>query len=590
MARYKIIGDDEDQQIEDNPIQSISPSSRYKIKEIEQEPTSFLGAALRAGARVIPEAVRGGMDIFGLRGGDTSPLPDFIQKKPGDAEHPIAQFIGKNIGPGLIAKEFGAGAKLLSGLNRANNVRKLGQFGEEEAAAEQQADASSQQRKSLESMLQEKYGTSKPESLQRQANIAAEGAKELEPFANMEPYNASNRLPGATGEGFLEQAKRSVQNIKQKEIAPYLEQGIEHNVKFAERIANAGKDFKSNVSNRYENIKSNLENENVQLSNQRSANEIMKDLKKSISEGGLGSTEASQLAKELDTVGQNENVSAKDFFSAFRSNRQVASKIRSSSYGKDAQEFDRLQERADRLDDLADKQEKILEETPFGGKVLKELKFANQEWRQVKELEKNSLYNQIRSKGRVEGKILPKLAGSESGLSKLHEFLKNDPEAMKHLLGSEFAENPEAMLTASPRVKAYIESNPSLSGMRDRLMKAMEQVNKAEANKLNLAKESQRIEKSYAEQAKKESIRQAAIKDIQRLNKEVAEKEKAILDLKMSLMSEEMSLKEKINSSIKMAQVQKDRDALVKVIKGLSKVAITGIVGGAAIKVLSKIF
>jgi hypothetical protein len=361
-------------------------------------------------------------------------------------------------------------------------------------------------------------------------------------------------------------------------------------VKFAERIANAGEEFKSNVSSRYKNIESNLKDQNVQLSNQRTANEIMKDLKKSISEGGLGSTEAAQLAKELDTVGQSENVSAKDFFSAFRSNRQVASKVRSSAYGKDAQEFDRLQEKANKLDELADKQEKILEATPFGEKVLKELKEANQGWREVKDLEKNSLYNQIRSKGRVEGKILPKLAGTESGLAKLNEFLKSDPEAMKHLLGSEFAENPEAMLTASPRVKAYIESNPSLSGMRDRLIKAMEQVNKAEKNKSNLAKETQRIEKSYAEQAKKESIRQAATKDIERLNKEVADKEKAILDLKMSLMTEEMSLKDKINSSLKMAQAQKDLDALKRIIKGLSKVALVGVVGGTTMKALSKIF
>jgi hypothetical protein len=190
MSRYKIIGDDEsDQEVTDQTAKPNNAPERYKIKEVEQEPTSFLGAALRSGARVIPEAVRSGMDLFGWRGGDTSPLPDFVQKKPGDAQHPIAQFIGEIIGPGLIAKEFGAGAKLLSGLNRANNVRKLGQFGEEESAAGQQSEAFSQQRKSLESMLQEKYGTSKPESLQRQANTARQSAQELETSANVDPYN-----------------------------------------------------------------------------------------------------------------------------------------------------------------------------------------------------------------------------------------------------------------------------------------------------------------------------------------------------------------------------------------------------------------
>ncbi len=565
-----------------NP-QSNMDWSQYEIKDDQpsMEHTSALGAGLRA-------AGRAPMDFAAFLGVPREKLvyPDFFHEKPYDIQYPGAKMIGQSVWP---LGAFGKIAKLISASNRIKNLSNVGNITQVSQQAENAANQAKQQHENLTSKLQEIYGTAKPETLQRQANSAVKSVEELKPQTNIESFNPANRLPGATGEGFLEQANQSLKNVKTKEIEPYFGKNIEHKVNFAERIKNSGQIFKNEASSHYENIESNLKNENIELPNQRSASEIMTELKSIISEGGLGSTEAASLAKELENIGQNKIIGAKDFFSTFRSNRQLASKIRSSAYGKDAKEFDRLQEKANKLDDIADKQEALLEAAPFGKETLKELKVANQKWREVKNLEKNTLYKQIQ-KGRIEGKILPKLAGTEIGTSKLHEFLENDPEAMKALLGSEFAENPEAMLNVSPRVNAYIESNPALSGMKNRLEIALKKVNKATQDKEMFAKEAKRIEEGYEESVKKETVRQKAVKDTHRLMQEITAKEKAALEIRQSMLNKNMKLADKINASLKLEQVQKDLNLLKKVALATGKVAITGVIGAATMKIINKIF
>lgn len=538
-----------------------------------------------------------------------------VLREPGDVRNPAANFLGENILPGAAGmKALGIGGKLLSGLNRANQLRKVGELGREEQAANQQSSNADEAHNNLASMLQEAFGTSKPESLQRQSNLARQNMGELETQPESPPKEMYPRLGDDTQRNLLPEAERahqqSVENRQryEQELSRALGRGETHDVALTSELIPALRANRQEIGRGYDGLEQRMSNENVSTPNTRSTQEINKDLIETIKQGGLSSPEATKLVSELSEVGSNDTIPGDVYLRATRTTRQLASDAMNKARkvgGSNADERARQEEISNNLNERADQMEKHLEEN-VGEDVFPELRQLNSRWRnEVRSLDKNKLHRQIQAdQGLSSRNLMQALRGNSLGQRHLNNMISRSPTALRNVVGRAYADNPRGLLDLPAQEEQFVQQMPGITGLREGLRRSLQQEQEAlqaaesarsrataaEENAKQLAK---MFKKDLAEENAAQTVREKnaeIIKKIENLSKEAETKKMAAKELKDSLKNKKLKLNEKIEASMKLEKARKDLDAIKKVAFNLSKLAAAGTIGIATMKTLNKIF
>lgn len=351
-------------------------------------------------------------------------------------------------------------------------------------------------------------------------------------------------------------------------------------------------DFENNVKGAAQDLyKANddlLRNESITMPAELNPSVYIGDLQEIINTSGWGTTQAASLAKQLNAINKTEEVPAREFYNAARTARQTATATRKSAYsgGKTAEEFDRLIAKADALDDQAQSMFDVLEQAPFGEEVMNNLSEANRLWReQVAPVEKNSLYKQMKSKGRVDGKILDKLRGTESGLDVLNQIISNNPVATRASFGDAYANNPNLLLNMSQREQQMAEQHPEFQQRIDRLAttsQGIQQTEQAHAQHRSALEQ-------FNDAAKQAAAIDKARKFVAKEKNKIQGMSMMIDKLKADLSRKGLSTQKATELKSKLDKAVSDKEKSSSIIRKVAKSIASAYVGNEVVSIVNKI-
>lgn len=594
----------EDYEVKDEPSENEMDLNQYAIPE----QASSIGTFLRGLTHLPAQSFNIQQQLTGGR-----KIP--ILREPGDIRNPFANFLGENIIPGTAGiKAFGVGEKLLSGLNRANQLRKISELTREEQFANQQANYAEDAHNNLVSMLKEAFGTANPESLQRQSNLAKQRISDFEIQPETPPKEIYPRLADETQRNLLPKAERahkeSIQNIQryEKELSRALGLGETHDVALTEELIPALRANRQEISRGYDSLEKKMSTKNVVAPNTITSQEINNELIEIIKQGKLHSPEAMKLADELSNIGKNKTIPGDVYLRSTRTTRQLADEAMNRARkigGSNPDERAKQEKISEDLNSRADAMEKHLEEN-VGEDVFPELRQLNSRWRsEVRSLDKNKLHRQIQADQGLSSKnLMQALRGNSLGQRHLQNMISKSPTALRNLVGRTYSDNPRGLLDLPQQEEQFVQKLPSIIGLREGLRQALQQEQeslkilesaraRAKASEENAKQLAKMYEKDLSEEKAAQDIRNKnaeTIKKIERLVKEVQEKEKSISDIKESLKNKNLKLNEKVQKSLELEMAKKDLKTIKNIGKNIIKLGVVSIIGSTAMKTLNKIF
>ena len=560
------------------------PSEKDFSQYDQPQGSSATGTFLRA-------AGRAPMDLAEYLGAPADKLkyPEFLHKKEGDLQHPIAEFMGHSVWPGgTLLKGFGYAGKMLSGLNRLNNIKNIGSIEQEAENADQSYQMANENVNDFPSKLPSIRN--KLESIQgKQQQLAQEYPSESG-LQNEPEINLSNRLPGATGDELVPQAQAQRQS--------YVDQLRQHlgqqepepmDVQYQNAMNRDIRAGRQQIGQGYNNLKSSFEGQNVTVNRTRPLKEIQDELFSLVKEGDLNSPEIKQLAEELSQPEQKE-VPASQVLTQFR----TVDKLSKNAYKKAYERSESMTEeqrnnaisQAEQYKSIAEKLSKILEKE-VNPDFRSELQGLNSAWREHASLYKNPLARKIESgRGITGSNILDQMRGNDIGQQLLRRYTMSNPESLRSALGHTYNQNPEQLLNASPYEQQFIQQSEHLPSMITRLRNAQHNEHAAAQETERLRNESSRVERAFKEDIKREAAKEEARKLSQQY-KDLQSKEK---ELNQLLSQKKSTLKQKVELGTRLSQVRKDKEAIMKILKKIGYGVLIAGVGVEAGGLLNKVF
>lgn len=589
----------------DHYIPSNEDLSHYESNQDDGSTTSF-GAFGRSALKAPAQLTHTLLSALGL---PVVPVEEAAPKlfKEGDIQHPIAQTLGSIAVPyGIAGKAIGLGAKGINAYRKLQDLKNQRSYKEQLGQATQESAEDENAFNDFMERLKTAYGTKDEASLLRKANQASEKASKVQDLANEPLENISNRLPGATGEGLIpaaeaqtEQAANEIENVRSA-IRPELRHNETHDVNLQRIVNPILRANRQQISQGYNELSQEMANHNVTIPNTSNAQELTSQLSELIRNGGLHSEEATNLLKELDNVGKDEVIPADVYLRSYRTAEQLARKANEKAYqvGKLTDEQrQQYRDLAERYESQAAKMSQYLEEN-VGKDITPRLEALNSRWaNEVRALDRNPFHRKLASNNPINTpNMMQALRGDARGQAFLRQIIMNNPEALRNLIGRNYANNPEGLLTAPPEEMQYIERLPELMRMRERLQQAQHQHGEALAREQqvrehvrNLEEENKRIAKGFEEDVAREKAKAEAKK----LHTQLKEKQKNLeRDIKINRQlrgKKENSLKKSIELDEKVKQMNADLDRIKNASKEIAKLIIKGVVGIETINIVRKI-
>lgn len=538
-------------------------------EEKPNEETSSIGAFLRS-------AGRGPYDLAENLGVPHDKLiyPQFIHEKPGDIQHPIAKFAGSSVWGGPILKELGLLGKVAQGFK---GIKNIGQLHQDAARTEEAANQAKTEQQQFADLLQSRYGKSKIPSIQRALNEAH--AKQLtlqekypneQALSQQEPTDLSNRLPGATGEHLLPQAQNQTR-LANRETSQYLGRGNPepHDVMYQNIMNQMIRGNRAELSRGYNQLGQTFENRNITLPRTRDINEAHQELRRVISEGGLDSPEARALAHDLSSS-ENQDIPAADMLRQFRSADKLSKLASRKSFERNEnlteEQRNNFRRQAHEYRTQANRLQDILERDvdPQFASTLQNL---NRGWRQYASLYENPLARKIESGRGISGNnILEQMRGDDIGQQLLRELTRSHPEAQRSAIGHTYAEHPDRLLNASPYEQGFIDQNPNLTGMIQRMRQAQQNEQIARQQAAARQEEAARAERAYQEDVQKEQAKSQA----RQYAHQIEQYEKIIPELERQASNVKSTMEEKVRAALRLEKAQKDLQRIKKAGIGLA--------------------
>jgi hypothetical protein len=342
-----------------------------------------------------------------------------------------------------------------------------------------------------------------------------------------------------------------------------------HDVRAAKRLNDIIQGTKKNIGSIFDEVKGDLKETNVLLPRGREVKQITHDLQKAIKEGGYGTKEVENLAKELEQAekGGKDIINGAHFLSMYRSTRGLANKaVRNSRKTDiDALERDHWEKQANELNETADKMNELLKQH-MSDENYSKLKEANYRWRtEITPLYKNKLYYDITKEGRLPSDIIKQVRGTGEGQDLLRKIIKSDPEILKNVVGQRYGASPKNLLQFDELAHEFIKEMPELRSLLNTYKQTLKQKASSEKNLIQakeraqaMQSEAERVKKSFSEVKKQQEIRQKSGSDLEVINQKIANLERYIPELKKKTQAKNLSLEKKIELEAKIAKAEED--------------------------------
>jgi hypothetical protein len=485
--------------------------------------------------------------------------------------------------------------KISKAIKTRQEIEKIPEMEKAALGAEEKLGSDAESLQKLQDALEIEHGTKKETGLIRKQIEAKQKAEELKPIAEQEPVPEhllaeepqapKSRLPEAQ-----EQTVASAEDL-QKHIFHKDEPG---NIASKNLVS----DFKSKIKNPatklYKANDAAVAKETVEVPaklNPETKSSI-ESLKRLANQEGWGEVQKKSLQDALAKLeSKTEKIPAKDLYTAARTASQLATRNRNAAYkmGVTDAEHKDLTAKAKALDAQSDNMFSILEQVPFKKNIMKNLKKANALWTDVKAIENNSLFKQMLSKGRVEGSILEKLGGTETGVNKLNELVSANPETIRAAFGHSYAKKPRSILEMNNRERALANKVPEMmqkiSDMEQKLaneplVKELDTVRADQHQELIKAMKEAKAKHAEIEKAKKEYKKKLELdKNLESKIKMLRQRRRR----KDLSTAEKAKIDETLKKTIEMKNKGRNR------MKALAKVIGAGMLGSKAASVVNKI-
>lgn len=275
------------------------------------------------------------------------------------------------------------------------------------------------------------------------------------------------------------QATRNLQQTE-NQISQHLNRGAAHDVDVASQIldmqegpANANGHrtggLRSQIGDVYDHVRDQLENHHIEIDNTealRSAENRLMGLIQSVP-SQAHTQNALNVLNEIDRLRSGERIPANRYLTMIRSAKDYAREARRQAFMPDVNAEERAQwhQRFNDLDDTVEHMEDIFESS-IPAEQAENLRVANRAWRtQVKPLQRNTTYQTMLHRGRVEGNIMQTLRGTDRGDVLMRGMIRRNPELLRNVVGQQYAHNPEGLHDIGNLVQEYTSQMPELQGL-----------------------------------------------------------------------------------------------------------------------------
>jgi hypothetical protein len=315
-------------------------------------------------------------------------------------------------------------------------------------------------------------------------------------------------------------------------ISQHLGKGNAHNKRVAQKLNPILEAKQAEIGAGFDKYIKGLEGKNVMLSNPREAKAIYEDIQNRAKLGDVSSQEVYNLLEEYADPYKNvETMPANKFVSAYRSLKKRAQETRSSAYGKSSEEFDRLIERANDMDDIAKRMESVMD-NGLGPENLEELNGLKKRYAtEVAPLFKNKFYQYMRANNIAPKNMIAQLQkepyvrstnpNKVTGSQILNDIIKNDSELLQNVVGERFAKEPHKLHAWDEEAHPYIENMPELKNMRQQHFDSMQAEHQRKAD-LQRVEDEHRKQKEEATAKHNAEVAEAKQKNI-KASEEAAE-------------------------------------------------------------------
>lgn len=509
---------------------------------------------------------------------------------------------------GAVGSTIPSVAKGFTGLgNRISSLRNLDRLRHEGKISQEQYNHAVKNEESLKDLLKRQGLQGHAGELEAQLPEQKELANQLTENINNTPeVILNNMLPAPTGEDIVPNAenilKTHAQKMAEKEqnISSFLGEGNAHRKQVARILNPILEQRQTEIGKGFNEYIEDLKDKNVTLTNGRDAKAITAELKNAISKGGFESSEVKKLAQELEEIGKNKSdkMPADRFVAAYRTLQGMANKTRSSAYGKNPEEFNRLTERANEMDADVKRMEDIID-NGLGTENIKNLNTLKHRYAtEVAPLFKNKFYQHLQANNKAPTNMMEQLTNEPyvrstnpnkvTGTQILNNIIKNNPELLKNVIGERYAHKPHELPHFDETANEYIDHLPEIKQHINEYKQLLnenkshiENVARAKIKSQEEAQEAERVNKGYKETQKQQELRQNNVSKLKEINEKINALERYIPELKKSSNAKNISLRKKMDIESKISKAEKDRNKLILYAIGLGA-SISGTILGTS--------
>lgn len=414
-------------------------------------------------------------------------------------------------------------------------------------------------------------GKANPELMQYSAQKSQDAINSLSNDANALKDQLESTKPQATelpqAEKNLSHAQETVKdsenllNINNNRIRAQLHEGATHDVRTARIVKPALEENKKDIQNEYNDVEKNYENKNVTISNSNKIKKLNDDLIKLTKAGKTEVKDVQPTLDKLHAINEKNIIPASDYVSALRAVNGYMREAYKKAYEPGINEETRnlWKNRGDEAKSKLDEMNSVLKEN-IGEEDYQSLKNADTRWKnEVVPLYSEPLYWQIMNKEKMSGSdMIGSLRGGKpgSGIEIIRNTIKNNPEALKHVVGQRYSQKPSEIHNPNEEMQQYLDKMPELTHLRAQHKQASQLLEQAKNNAKLAQQQHAEINERHTQSQKIESdlnnLHDKIQKDKENLStlqdhidnlKEAAKNKNISLDRKMAIEKEMADLK-----------------------------------------------
>lgn len=497
---------------------------------------------------------------------------------------PLPSAITK-LGPAFAAVANASGKKVISplkifqGLGRKN----IKQLSTAEQAALEEAKLASAQTAQSEGYSKYETGMTNPSAMRRAALQKSEAASLI-------PENTQENLPILSSQKSAEELSNAQQlhenSLKQlsdieNNMSEHLNKGASHDTRVAKQLFAVHDAERKELNKGYDNLTEDLSQKHVAVDNTEKIQHLNGQLMTLLKKDFQHTPESNEIVNEIEQLKNMPQVFRADkYLTMIRSAKDFARHAREKAFSPNmnAAERQEWEHSYNNLDKMIEEMEDNFENS-ISKDDSRKLKKLNTAWRtRVKPLQRNSTYQTIRFRGRINGNIMNTLRGTDPGDVIMRQTIKNNPEIAKNVVGQEFSKNPEKLHQAGELEQEYLDNMPQLQQMLAKHKQISESipfhenlVKNAEKNHLNVIKQEKNAHDVVASR-QQESIKNTNKKA--QLTKEVDDLNKHIKLLEESKNKKKVSLEKHVKIEKELYNAKKIRSKKIKTLRNIGIAAL----------------